>query len=106
MVKTVGNSLMEVIDRVDQISVRITEIAHGTAQQAQGLDEINTGVSHLDEVTQQNAAMGEEGTAPAHNLGRFAAELTSSMERFALAQGRGAVGTPEADRGAIWRCAS
>ncbi|MGP6086796.1 methyl-accepting chemotaxis protein [Antarctobacter jejuensis] len=85
MVKDVGDSLMEIIDRVDRISGFVSEIAQGTAEQAQGLDDINVGVSNLDQVTQKNAAMVAESTAAARSCGAFAAQLKSSMQHFTLA---------------------
>jgi methyl-accepting chemotaxis protein len=87
-VSQVGDALMEIIERVDRISTLIAEMARGSTEQARGLREINTGVSDLDQVTQQNAAMVEESSAAAHSFGAHADALKSSMQRFVLCETR------------------
>ncbi len=85
MVNQVGTALMEIIDRVEEISNFVADLARSAAEQAQGLNEINTSVVSLDHVTQQNAAMVEQCTAAAHSFGAHAAGLRTSMQRFRLA---------------------
>ncbi|NRB17269.1 MAG: hypothetical protein HRU33_06755, partial [Rhodobacteraceae bacterium] len=65
-------------------------IAEGAAEQSTGLFEINTGMTQLDQVTQQNAAMVEEATAASHLLKSDAAKLTELMSHFKIGQGGGA----------------
>lgn len=84
MVNKVGDALMEIIARVEQISDFVGKIANGASEQAQGLNEINTGVVGLDQVTQQNASMVEQCTEAARSLGAHAADLRGSMQRFTL----------------------
>ena len=47
---------------------------------------MNTAVSQMDQITQQNAAMVEETTAASHSLRRETEELMRSVESFRLAQ--------------------
>ena len=58
------------------------EIANSSHQQSTGLSEINIGVSQLDAVTQQNAAMVEEATAAGHMLNSDARNLADVVARF------------------------
>ena len=58
-----------------------------------GLAEINTAVNHLDQVTQQNAAMFEETTAASHSLTREAQSLNETMALFTLTAGDAAHAT-------------
>ena len=60
----------------------MAEIAVAASEQAAGLDEINTGVNQLDQVTQQNAAVAEETTAAATSLLQKAEELTHELSGF------------------------
>jgi methyl-accepting chemotaxis protein len=60
----------------------IAEIASASAEQAQGIEQINKAVSEMDKVVQQNAANAEESaaaseelSAQAHQLHGFAEEL-------------------------------
>ncbi|WGW02985.1 methyl-accepting chemotaxis protein [Tropicibacter oceani] len=91
LVERAGVALEEVVKQVGSISNLVTEIAAGASEQAEGLNEINTGVSNLDRVTQQNAAMVEQTTAAAHMLRGDATELSEVVGRFRTeGQGRDA----------------
>jgi methyl-accepting chemotaxis protein len=48
------------------------------------LVEINSGVTQLDQVTQQNAAMVDEAMAGSHALNQDAQSLTDMVGRFRL----------------------
>ncbi|NDV50861.1 HAMP domain-containing protein [Yangia sp. PrR003] len=82
LVERSGEALGEVVAQVNQISTLVSNIAGVAAEQAQGLNEINVGVSNLDLVTQQNAAMVEESTAAAHMLRGDAGRLSDLMRGF------------------------
>ena len=82
LVERAGEALEDVIERVSGISELVTEISRTSAEQAQGLNEINAGVSTLDGVTQRNAAMVEEATAAAHLLRNEAISLGDLMAQF------------------------
>ncbi|WIY27265.1 methyl-accepting chemotaxis protein [Parasedimentitalea psychrophila] len=92
-VKLVGNAgvaLESIVGQVSHISILVSEIAEGAAEQSTGLFEINTGMTQLDQVTQQNAAMVEEASAASHLLKSDAAKLTELMSHFKIGQGRAA----------------
>lgn len=92
-VKLVGNAgvaLESIVGQVSHITTLVSEIAEGAAEQSTGLYEINTGMTQLDQVTQQNAAMVEEATAASHLLKSDAAKLTQLMSHFKIGQGGGA----------------
>ena len=60
----------------------MAEIAAATNEQSIGLNEVNLAVSHMDQVTQQNAAMVEEVTAAAASLKGEGVELARLVTRF------------------------
>jgi methyl-accepting chemotaxis protein len=82
LVSKAGDALTSIADRVAHISSLISAIASGAQEQSTGLGEINIGVTHLDQVTQQNAAMVEEATAGSHALNQEAAQLIELVGRF------------------------
>ncbi|WP_136441513.1 methyl-accepting chemotaxis protein [Pacificoceanicola onchidii] len=86
LVQRAGVALRDVVRQVGTISDLMADIASGSGEQAEGLNEINVGVSNLDRVTQQNAAMVEETTAAAHMLKSDANELSDIVARFALSE--------------------
>ncbi|MFW2544099.1 methyl-accepting chemotaxis protein [Primorskyibacter sp. 2E107] len=82
LVQRAGVALQDVVGQVATISDLMAEIAAGAGEQAEGLNEINSGVSNLDRVTQQNAAMVEQTTAAAHMLREDANELSGVVGKF------------------------
>jgi methyl-accepting chemotaxis protein len=77
-----GASLEGIVDKVGEIDGLISEIARSSQEQATGLNQVNSAVNQMDQVTQQNAAMVEETTAAASNLRTEAHELADLMTRF------------------------
>lgn len=84
LVGNAGTSISQIVSRVNEISGLISDIARGATEQANGLNEINTGMHELDQVTQRNAAMVEESTAAGHMLHSDASRLAELMSRFEI----------------------
>lgn len=97
LVERTGEALGSIIDRVGNIDGLVGGIASGAREQSVGLNEINVGVSQLDQVTQQNAAMVEESTAAASALRNEAAGLTQTVARFKIKRQR----CTEAEAGSV-----
>jgi methyl-accepting chemotaxis protein len=87
LVGKAGEALQSIVTQVAHISQLVSGIAEGAAEQSTGLNEINTGVTQLDQVTQQNAAMVEEATAAGHMLNTDAGKLSELVAHFRLAGG-------------------
>jgi methyl-accepting chemotaxis protein len=85
LVSETGQALGRIVGQVGEISVTIVEIARSAQEQATGLAEVNSAVSQMDQVTQQNAAMVEQSTAASHALMQEAEELSQLTSRFQLA---------------------
>ncbi len=60
----------------------ISGIAQSSQEQATGLDQVNSAVNQMDQVTQQNAAMVEQATAAAANLRTESVALAELVSRF------------------------
>ncbi|UXS04409.1 methyl-accepting chemotaxis protein [Agrobacterium tumefaciens] len=89
LVEKAGASLNGIGQHVQAIRTRIEEIMESTREEAHTLAEINSTVSGLDAMTQQNAAMVEETTAAIHNLASEATEMDGRLGQFLLADGSG-----------------
>ncbi|TAL30479.1 methyl-accepting chemotaxis protein [Phenylobacterium sp.] len=85
LVGRTGETLHRIAAEVVDVNGVITEIAQSAAEEATGLQQVNTAVNALDGVTQQNAAMVEEATAAAQTLADEARKLTALMARFRVA---------------------
>ena len=84
LVGKAGEALNSIVSRVGHISQLVSEIATGSSEQSTGLGEINIGVTQLDQVTQQNAAMVEEATAASHLLNTDATKLAELVSHFSI----------------------
>jgi methyl-accepting chemotaxis protein len=87
LVSEPGKALQRIIGRIAEISTLVSQIATAADQQANGLQQVNTAVSEMDGVTQQNAAMVEEATAAARSLSTEADELARHVARFKIENG-------------------
>jgi methyl-accepting chemotaxis protein len=64
----VGKALSAIVADVGQVTNLMNGIARASEEQAQGVDQVNTAVSQMDKVTQQNAAGAEESASAAEQL--------------------------------------
>lgn len=82
LVQKTGSSLNEIEGQVLSINDHIHSIAVAAREQATGLQEINTAINQMDQVTQKNAAMVEETSAATHKLSHEAVTLFSLLSHF------------------------
>lgn len=84
LVLSTGEALKEIEELVNRVDDHVTTIARAAAEQSMALGEINSSVNHMDQMTQQNAAMVEETTAASQILADEARQLHAQLERFRL----------------------
>ena len=89
LVSETGQGLERIIGRIAEISDLVGTIAASAKQQSTGLQQVNTAVSEMDGVTQQNAAMVEEATAAARSLAEEAETLNQKIAQFRVRDGKG-----------------
>jgi methyl-accepting chemotaxis protein len=85
LVQQAGSSMTEIVARVQRVNDIIGEITVAAAEQSQGIGQVNTAVSQLDQMTQQNAALVEESSAAAESLRDQAIKLAEVVGTFKLA---------------------
>ncbi|RQO63163.1 methyl-accepting chemotaxis protein [Paucibacter sp. KBW04] len=84
-VQVAGASMTDIVSSVQRVQNVIAEITTTTADQSDGLAQINQSVVQLDQMTQQNAALVEESAAAAESLKEQAQRLVSAVSIFHLA---------------------
>ncbi|MDE8346943.1 MAG: HAMP domain-containing methyl-accepting chemotaxis protein [Acidocella sp.] len=84
LVGETGRALGRIVEQVNRLNVLVSDIAGSAQEQATGLSEVNSAVSQMDQVTQQNAAMVEESTAASHSLAGEAEALAGLVGQFQL----------------------
>ena len=82
LVGKAGHALTEIVASVGGIAEHVSGIAASAREQSTGLDEINTAMNQLDQVTQKNVAMFEETMASSKLMTTEATSLVSITNRF------------------------
>ncbi|MDP2152847.1 MAG: methyl-accepting chemotaxis protein [Methylotenera sp.] len=83
-VENAGKTMDEVVTSVKRVADIISEIAAASIEQSTGIDQVNTAVTSMDEVTQQNAALVEQAAAAAESLVDQANALSDAVSVFKL----------------------
>jgi methyl-accepting chemotaxis protein len=84
LVERAGGTMEEIVSSVKKVTDIMAEISAASAEQSTGIDQVNTAVTHIDEMTQQNAALVEEATAAAESMEEQAINLTRLVSHFRL----------------------
>jgi methyl-accepting chemotaxis protein len=82
LVGETGEALQRILAQVDQFNQVVEAIAVGAKEQSRGLDEVNSAIGHMDQVTQQNAAAAEELTAASRTMSNETAQLAALVGQF------------------------
>jgi methyl-accepting chemotaxis protein len=91
-----GQHLTDIVSAAKKVADIIGEISSASQQQAQGLDQVNLAITHMDEGTQQNAAMAEETSAVAASMSEQAKKLTDMISVFKIRSSGGSYQQPVA----------
>lgn len=75
----VGDLLTQIAEKVQKVTDLVAEVSAASDEQAQGIDQINTAVSQMDQVTQRNAANAEESASASEELSAQARELNEMV---------------------------
>ncbi len=71
----VSDILREITDASGKVKGLINEVSSASAEQSQGIDQVNTAVNQMDQVTQSAAANAEESASASEEMSSQAAEL-------------------------------
>ncbi len=74
--------LLRVVERIRGLTGVIQEVGQMAKQQAEGINQINTAVTQMDEVTQRNAALVEELASSAEDLHTVSRALSKDISQF------------------------
>ena len=76
---SVADSLNDIVDKVRRVDGFVGEIAQASREQNEGIQQLNTAVGQMDQVTQANASGAEETAAAAEELHAQAGMLRESV---------------------------
>lgn len=83
-VNSTGAALGDVVTHVTRIAELMSGISNEASEQAQGINEVNIGVSQLDQVTQENVSMVETSDMAIQGMNRETIRLADLVGQFKL----------------------
>jgi methyl-accepting chemotaxis protein len=84
LVTSAGQTMEEIVVSVKRVTDIMAEISAASQEQSRGIDQVNTAVSQMDKMTQQNAALVEEAAAAAKSMEEQTEELSRIVSAFQI----------------------
>jgi len=84
LVENTSDVLIRIVEAFTEVSTLVSTMATAAKGQATSIAEVNVAVGHLDQMTQQNAAMVEQSSAASASLAREASAMSGLVERFRI----------------------
>jgi methyl-accepting chemotaxis protein len=85
LVDAAGKTMSEIVASVQRVTDIMSEIAAASDEQSAGIEVVNQTIAHMDESTQQNAALVEQASAAARALEDQTDSLAGAVAAFRLA---------------------
>jgi methyl-accepting chemotaxis protein len=82
LVADAGKTMAEIVGSVQRVTDVIGAITAAASEQSDGIGQVNTAVTQLDQMTQQNAALVEQSAAAAESLKEQAHALAQVVATF------------------------
>jgi len=79
-----GETLGEIVSSVKRVTDMVSEIAAASDEQHRGIEQVNSAIAQMDQVTQSNASQTEELSATSEALSTQATRLQQLVSRFRL----------------------
>jgi methyl-accepting chemotaxis protein len=102
--ETAGNLLGEMVPTINKTSDLVQEITAASEEQSSGVAQINTAMTQMNQITQQNASASEELAATAEEMSGQAGQLQETISFFKV--GTGGVATAKTPSHATAKAAS
>ncbi|MYM30228.1 HAMP domain-containing protein [Duganella sp. CY15W] len=84
LVNQAGETMSEIVTSITRVTDIMSEITSASVEQSAGIEQVNTAIVQMDQVTQQNAALVEEAAAAAESMQEQAARLSEVVSVFKL----------------------
>ena len=84
LVAKAGKTMEEIVQAIGNVTKIMSEISSASREQTMGIEQVNSAIGQMDDVTQQNAALVEEAAAAAETLEDQAQSLANTVKYFEL----------------------
>jgi methyl-accepting chemotaxis protein-1 (serine sensor receptor) len=82
LVDEAGSTMHEIVTSIKHVADIMSEITAASQEQSAGIEQVNQAITHMDEVTQQNAALVEQAAAAAKSMQDQASNLSMVVSVF------------------------
>lgn len=82
LAETSGETLQAIVGEIEQVSQMIGNIATSAREQTSGIEQVNSAVLQMDQMTQQNAALVEQAAAASQSMSEQAQDLNRLVSFF------------------------
>ena len=82
LVSDAGQTMGDIVDSIRRVTDIMGEISAASHEQTMGIEQINTAIAQMDDVTQQNAALVEEAAAASQSMQEQAGQLAGLVGFF------------------------
>ena len=82
-----NEAFTKVADSSSKVGELIGEISAASNEQSQGIEQVNTAVTEMDKVTQQNAANSEESASASEEMNSHAEEMKNIVADLLVMMG-------------------
>jgi methyl-accepting chemotaxis protein len=86
LVAAAGATMEEIVQSVKRVTDIMAEISAASKEQSNGIEEVNTAVTQMDKITQQNAALVEQAAAAAKSMEDQTDGLAGMVAGFRLVE--------------------
>ena len=84
LVDQAGTTMNEVVEAVRHVTDIMNEITSASQEQSVGIEQVNTAIVFMDQMTQQNAALVEQAAAAGESMRVQATKLSETFSAFKL----------------------
>lgn len=84
LVKEAGETMQDIVTAVNRVTAMMAEIQIASAEQKEGIQRVSEAISHIDEMTQQNAKLAEQATATSVTVHSQTGKLSETVEKFKI----------------------
>ena len=82
LVGEAGQAMNEIVVAIQRVTDMMGDISASTSEQSDGIHQVSLAVSHLDQMTQQNAALVEQSAAASQSMRDQAQRLSGAVNVF------------------------
>ncbi len=84
LVDQAGSTMTEVVTSIRRVTDIMGEISAASGEQSLGVQQVGEAIQHMDQATQQNAALVEQMAAAASSLNQLASDQVKAVSVFKL----------------------